>query len=150
MKTQNIRLLEQSVLAGCQFKAIAPGLLQRALASPYQHLHPKCAPVVRDDPPNPSIAEDTQCLTVQTKPQSRLPVARLHLRHLLRNVASGGQEQAPGQFSRRIGIAPALAKRDDDAVAGTRAQGQMGGPPAPPPPLPWSLGAPPQGPRRGQ
>ena len=41
-------------------------------------------------------------------------------------MASGGQDQAPGQFRRRIRIDPAFAKRDDDAVAGTGVEIKMG------------------------
>jgi len=41
-------------------------------------------------------------------------------------VASGGQDQAPRQFRRRVRIASAFTKRDDDAVAGTGVEIKMG------------------------
>ena len=108
VQRKHVASFEEISLAGGGLVAVGAGLRECRLARPYQHVHPERLAVAGDDGPDPPVTIDAERLAAQRMADADLPFAGLERRHLLRNGAHRGQDQAPGEFGgrvrRRIGV----------------------------------------------
>ncbi len=81
--------------------------------------HPERPAVAGHDLADPPVAVDPERLAAQRASDAHLPRAGAQRRHLLRDLAHGGQHQAPRQLGRRVRRRAGVeVRRHDDAEAG--------------------------------
>src|ERR1044071_4950173 len=102
MEGENISIGKKIVAASRNFETGSSGAAGRSFASPADDARAKVFPDTSDDATDFSISVDAECLAVDTKPQSGLPLPFLKSVYLERQVAKGTQDQSPRELGSSI------------------------------------------------
>ena len=110
---------KNACFARCDVAPVGARPRARVLARPHEDPHAERPAVLRDDPADPAVAEDSERLAAYRVPDRGLPLAGLQGRYLLGNLSHRGEHEAPGQLGRgERGRTGMQVRRDDDAEPG--------------------------------
>ena len=111
----DVGALEQS-FPGDERRARGLGALGAEVRAPGEHLHAEGAADRCHAAAEPAEAEDRKRPAVQRGADALLPAALAHAPVLVRDVAHGGKDQAPGELRRRVLRVASAGVRDGDAA----------------------------------
>src|SRR5262245_59477199 len=103
MQGDNIALREKSCLTVGHDEALLLGACAGDLARPHHDIHAEGSTVTGNHMRNSTPAVQPECLPAQRSAHTDLPASSLEGGHLLGNLASGSENEPPGQFRRGIG-----------------------------------------------
>ena len=103
VQRDDVALGEERLLAGGDGEAVLLGARARRLARPHHDRHAERLGVVGDRAGDAPVAVEAERAAAQGVADADLPPAGLERGHLLRDLAHGREDQAPGQLRRRVG-----------------------------------------------
>src|SRR6516164_8019876 len=100
MQGQDVRKLEQRLLARGRRVSCGCGFLQRGFLTPDENIHSEPSATLRDQLPNGAETKNPEGRSAQAMRQRARPLSALHALGFERYVATGRDDQCKGKLGR--------------------------------------------------